>query len=460
MAESAIKRNKVGLDLTTGNILKKLLIFSIPIVLTNLIQQLYSMVDLAVVGRFVGSVGSVGVATGGEVADWINPFAMGLSTAGQIYIAQLFGAKNEQKVKESIGTLISMSLLVACGLMIVAIVLCNPILNVLNCPAEAFEQAKSYMIITAIGFPFVFGYYSIVGALRGMGESKKPLIFICVAAVINAVADIILVAVIPLGATGTAIATILSQFGSFAASIVYLNRNKEKFDFELKASYFKIDLHTCKIMSELAIPQITRSLFVRFSMSWVNANVNSYGLTVSATNSIGTKIQKFLEVFMQGVDTACAAMIGQNLGAKKFDRAKITVWMSLIICLGIAAISVFACLLYPKQLMSLMTHDQEVINLSVRYFEIICFHFLMSAITSTFQAMVTGSGFVSLGFIIGFLDAIVCRIGISLFFLNVMNAGYESFWWGTAFSRVLPGILCFAYFISGKWRTRKLLSEE
>ena len=458
---TAIQRSKsIGLDLTEGKIFKSLILFSLPIVLTNLIQQLYSMVDLAIIGHYVGSVGSVGVATGGEAADWVTPFAMSLSTAGQIYIAQLYGARQTQKVKDSIGTLLTMSIAASLVLTVVIIALCRPILNLLNCPAEAMGQAEQYMIITAIGFPFIFGYNAVVGALRGMGESKIPLIFITIASLINIVADYLLVAVIPMEAAGTAIATVLSQFGSFAASFYYMYKNREQFDFELKRSYFKIDGHICKVLTELTIPQLARSLFVRFSMSWVNANVNSYGLTVSATNSIGTKIQKFLEVFMQGIDTACAAMIGQNLGAKKYDRARNTVWAALVMCMIVAGISAAVSLMYPKQLMSLMTNDQDVLDLGVRYFEIISILYFMSAFTATFQSMVTGCGFVSLGFLIGFLDAIVCRIGISEFCMHVLNLGYESYWWGTAFSRFLPGILCFVYFLSGKWKTRKLLTEE
>lgn len=457
---SKANTKEVGMDLTEGSIFKKLIVFSLPIILTNLVQQLYSMVDLAMIGHFVGSVGSVGVATGGEMADWVTPFAMGLSTAGQIYIAQLFGAKETKRVKDSIGTLITLSFLFSIILMIVAIVFCQPILGLLNCPEEAMGQAQQYMIITAFGYPFIFGYNAVVGALRGMGESKHPLEFITVAAIINIFADYLLVAVIPLEAAGTAIATVLSQIGSFAASFWYMYKNREKFDFEFKTSYFKMDRRATKILLELAVPQITRSLFVRFSMSWVNSNVNAYGLTVSATNSIGTKIQKFLEVFMQGIDTACAAMIGQNLGAHKTDRAKNTVWASFVMCMIIAAISAAISLAFPKELMGLMTNDEAVMELGVRYFEIISIHYFMSAFTATFQAMVTGCGFVSLGFLIGFLDAIVCRIGISLFFLNVLHAGYESYWWGTAFSRLLPGCLCFWYFMSGKWKTRKLFTEK
>ncbi len=458
MAQGTVK--KVGADLTEGSILRKLLLFSIPIVLTNLIQQLYSMVDLAVIGKYAGSIGSVGVATGGEIADFMSPIAMGFSTAGQIYIAQLAGAKMENRVKTSIGTLLTMMLGMSAVLSVISIVLCTPLLEMLNCPAEAMDQARAYMIITSVGYPFIFGYNAVTGVLRGMGESKRPMYFIIVAAVINIIMDVLLVAVIPLEAAGTAIATVLSQLGSFAAAFWFMYKNKEKFDFELKLSYFKIDTKTAWIMTKLAVPQVVRSGLVRISMLWVNANVNAYGLTVSAANSIGSKIQKFLEVFVQGIDTAAAAMVGQNLGAKKYERAGNTIWVTLACCLVFASMCCVLSLTMPRQIYSILTNDTEVMELGVTYLRILCFHFIISACTATFQAMVTGSGFVSLGFVLGILDGVVCRIGISLFFYHVLDYGYQSYWWGTVLARVLTGILCLAYFLSGKWKTRKLLTEE
>ena len=452
-------KKKVGNDLTTGSIFHKLMIFAVPIVLTNLIQQFYSMVDLAVVGKYVGSTGSVGVATGGEMADLIAPVAMGLSTAGQILIAQLTGAKLEEKVRESIGTLLTMSFLFSLVLAVIAIVFRLPVLHLLNCPEQAMGQAEAYMVITALGYPFVFGYNAVVGILRGMGESRRPLQFICIAAAVNIFADILLVKYIRLEAAGTAIATILSQAGSFIAAFLFMCRNKERFDFDLKLSCFRLEPKMAMTLTKLAVPQIVRSLFVRFSMMWVNSNVNSYGLTVSAANSIGNKIQKFAEVFAQGIDTAAAAMIGQNLGARKPDRAAVTTITAWLSCLAIAAFMAFLALKFPVQIFSVMTQDTAVQQLGIMYLRIISIHFFVSATTASFQAMVTGSGFVSLGFVLGILDGVVCRIGISLFFLHVMHAGYESFWWGTAFSRVLPGVLCIAYFLSGKWRARKLLTE-
>lgn len=459
MAQTAAVR-KTKNDLTEGNILASLLTFAVPIILTNIVQQLYSMVDLAIIGQSIGSVGSVAVSTGSEVADMMMPVASGFSMAGQIYIAQLYGARQQEKIKKSVGTLLGLCLIVplACG--VLAALFCRPILELMNCPAEALSQAESYMLITCIGFPFMFEYNAIIGVLRGMGESRRPLIFILISALVNIGADYLLVMVIPLQAAGTAIATVLAQFCACAAAFLYMLKYKEKFDFEPRLSYFKLDGESTAVLVKLAVPQIARSLMVRFSMMWVNAKVNSFGLTVSATNSIGNKIQKFLESFITGIDTACGAMIGQNLGARKIQRCRRIIWTTLACCEAVAVVLCFISLTFPRQIFRLMTTDEAVIKMGVRYLQIICFHFLISSFTATFQSMVTGCGFVSLGFVLGILDGVVCRIGISLFFYYVLNAGYESYWWGTAFARVLTGLVCFWYFLSNKWAHRKLLSEE
>lgn len=456
----AANRNKVGTNLTEGSILKGLLIFAIPIVLANLLQQLYSLVDLIVIGKYVGNIGTVGVNTGGELADLVTPVAMGFSTAGQIYIAQLFGAKQEDKMKKTVGTLLTFMFGISILLAIVVILLNDPLLNLLNCPQEALHQAKSYMIITAIGFPCIFGYNAVCGILRGMGESKRPLFFICVAASINVVLDVLLVAVFKMEAAGTAIATVASQLGSFLAAFYFMWSKKEQFDFELKLSYFKIDIDSMKVLVRLGIPQVVRSMFVRFGMLWVNSNVNAYGLVVSSTNSIGNKLQKFLEVFIQGIDTASASMIGQNLGAKKIERAKKTTYWTVASVLVCATLSAVICLVMPKTIFGFFTSDPEVLELGKTFLRIFIIHFYASAITGSFQAMVTGSGFVELGFIIGILDGLVCKIGFGLLFMNFFNPGYLGIWLGVSCSRILPGMISILYFYSGKWKTRKLLTEK
>lgn len=450
---------KIGGSLTEGNIVKLLVVFAVPIVLTNLIQQFYSMVDLMVIGKFVGSTGTVGVSTGGELSDLMTPVAAAFSSAGQIYIAQLTGAKDDRKAKDTIGTLISFMLLISIFFGVVAIVFFVPILNLLNCPEEAFFNASVYMIVTAAGMPFIFGYNAVCGILRGMGESKSPLKFVSIAASVNIVFDVLFVAVFHWGVFGAAIATVMSQMGAFAAAFYFLYKHKEQFDFELKRSYFKIKKEPLKIFVRLGVPQLARTLLVNFSMMWVNANVNSYGLVVSATNSVGNKLQKFTNMFMNGVDTASAAMVGQNLGARKQERAKKTVVCTFVGCMAIATGASALALIFPEELFGIFTNDPEVIYMGIRYLQIMVMAFYMSAFTGSLQSMVTGSGFVSLGFLLGIMDGVVCRIGFSLLFLTAFHLGAESFWWGTSFSRTIPGLICLAYLLSGKWKTRKLLSE-
>ena len=382
-----------------------------------------------------------------------------MGTAGQIYIAQLVGARKDKEVKDTIGTLISICIILSVSVMAGSVLFCDGFLGMINCPQEGFEQARAYLIITALGLPFIFGYNAICGILRGMGESKRPLLFIIVAAIINVFTDILFVAVFHMEAAGTALATVLSQMGSCVAAFVFLYKRRESFGFELKWSFLKIRGYAAKTIIRLSIPQIAKTLLVRSSMLYVNAGCNAFGAVFSQTNSIGNKIQKFMEVFMQGVDSGAASMVGQNLGAKKQDRAAKTVWSTLAMCMAFAACAALLCLMFPQQLFALITNETAVIELGSVFLSIMVIHFFCSAFVGAFQSMVTGCGFVEFGFAIGVLDGVICKIGLSLVFLNLLGVGETSFWWGTAFSRLLPGCLCMWYFLSGKWKHRKMLSE-
>ena len=459
MSELARKR-KVGADLTEGSVLKSLMLFVFPIILTNLIQQIYSMVDLMIIGKFVGNIGTVGVSVGGEISDFLTPFATSFATAGQIYIAQLAGAKRTEEMKKSIGSFLTLMMLMSAGFMVLSITLCDPILTALNCAPEAFGQAKAYLIITAVGLPAIFGYNAVAGVLRGMGESKRPLMFIIIAAVVNIVLDLLLVVVIPMEAAGTAIATAASQLASFIAAFIYMYKRREQFDFELKLSYFKMDAHSVGIILKLGVPQAVRTILVRFSMIWVNANINSYGAVASGTNGIGNKLQKFLEIFSQSMSQAAGAMIGQNLGAKKHDRAKKTVYYAMFASLAVAVMIVIIVLIWPHALFGIFTSDPNVLAMGVDYLNIMIVHFLVSAVISAYQSMVIGSGNASLNFAIGILDGVVCKIGLSLIFVGLVGMGVYGYFWGTAISRVLPMIICMIYFYSSRWKNARLLDKK
>ena len=465
---AGVAKKQVGRDLTTGPIMSSLLMFALPIVCTDLIQQLYSMVDLIIIGHFVGNVGTVGVNTGGEIADFLMPVATAFAAAGQIYIAQLAGAKKFEEQKSAIGTFVTLMLAASLAFMVVTIAATDPILHLLNCPEEAMGQARAYMIITAVGLPFIYGYNAVCGILRGMGESKRPLTFIIIAATVNIFLDLLLVAVFDLSAAGTAIATVISQIASFTASFAYMYLHKETFAFDLKLSYFKCDRRHMAVLLKLGLPQALRSVLVRASMMWVNSSVNTCGDIASGTNGIGNKLQKFLEIFSSSMSQASAAMVGQNLGAKKQDRARKAVLCTLLCSLSFAVVISGIILIFPHQVFGVFTPDKAVKALGVYYIQMLAVHIIVSAVTSSFQSMVIGSGNATLNFVIGILDGVICKVGLSLLFVYaIFQVTPETDWfmttlgyfWGTGLSRVLPALVCMAYFFSGRWKNRSLVSD-
>ena len=456
----ASNEKKLGMNLTECHILTGLLIFAVPIVLTGIIQQLYSLVDLIIIGQYMGSHGTVGVSTGGEMADMVTPIATAFATAGQIYIAQLVGGQEQERLRIAIGTLFTMMMGMAIPLMIGCIIWNSQILRLLNCPEDAFTQAAGYLIITALGFPFIFLYNAICGVLRGMGESKAPLVFIVIAAVINIFLDILFVAVFHMEAAGTAIATVSAQIGSCLAALCYLYRYREQTGLKFSLSVFRICGKDARVILGLGVPQAMRSVLVRSSMLWVNAGVNSYGLTMSATNSVGNKLQKFLDVFSTSLQQAASAMIGQNLGARKQKRAEQIVWYTFFFATALSVVIMAGTLLFPNEIFGLFTKDPEVLAEGSVYLRIMAVHFVLSAVVCAFQAMIIGCGNASMNFFIGILDGIVCKVGICLLLTRGFGMGAEGYFIGTAWSRALPAVVCILYYCSGRWKNRKLLIDS
>ena len=222
------------------------------------------------------------------------------------------------------------------------------------------------------------------------------------------------------------------------------------------------------VLLKLGLPQALRSVLVRASMMWVNASVNACGDIASGTNGIGNKLQKFLEIFTASMSQASAAMVGQNLGAKKQDRARKSVLCTLLCSVAFAVVISAVIMIFPHQVFGIFTPDEAVQSLGVFYIQMLAVHILVSAVTSSFQSMVIGSGNAALNFVIGILDGVVCKVGLSLLFVYVIfQVTPETDWfmttlgyfWGTGLSRVLPACVCIGYFFSGRWKNRSLVSD-
>ena len=452
-------KKKVGMNLTEGPILPLMLKFMLPMLIASFIQQLYNAVDMIVIGQYVGPTGTVGVAQGGEAANMVTFIATALASASQIYVAQLFGAKKTKEISETITTAIVFTLCVSLFFAVICIVFCKPFLALINCPEEALDQASDYMIIVSLGLPFVMGYNTICGLLRGLGESKRPMIFIAISATANIFMDLLLVAVFRLEAAGTAIATIIAQMASCIAAFIYLYKKRTEFGIEFNKSSIRMNREHLRVLTRLGIPLMLSQAVIHVSMLVSHALINRFGLVASATNSIGNKVQALINIIANSISQSTSAMIAQNLGARKHSRVRQIMKVCILTALVFAIIPVTISLTMPRAAFRIFTKDAEVIELGVVFLHTCIIGFLCTPFLGVMNALTTGSGNVRLNFVALTLDSLVFRIGLSLLLAYTFNLGIVGFFLGTMIARWVPVLIQSVYFFSGKWTKTSLIKD-
>lgn len=456
------RQKRMGVDLTEGNIFRQLVVFVLPLLLANIVQQLYNTVDMIVIGQFVGSASSAGVSTGGEAASLITFIATSFGSAGQIYVAQLYGAGEHRAVSETLSTALMFTAVFSAVLAGLCILFCEPILRWLNCPGEAFRAARIYMIIVSLGLPFIFGYNMICGILRGMGEARLPLLFVSVAAVFNILMDVLLVAVFPLETAGTAVATVTAQMASFVAAAVFIYLKREQLGLQLGRRFFSVHRRHLAVLLELGIPLAVQSAFIHFTQIVCVSRINAYGLVAAGTSSIGKRIGRLVNIVTNSVNQGSGAMIGQNIGAQNYERVRRIVRTSLLCAGACSLIAIVICLFFPRGcfLLFLRRDDpnfEAIAELGVTFLRINILIFLMVPFQGTFQAVVTGCGNARLAMAGGLLDGVVLRIGISFFMAYTLQMGVVGFFYGDALAHLGPLTIGVVYYLSGRWKTYRLL---
>lgn len=447
-------------DLTIGSVSRTLIAFSAPIILSNLLQTIYNMVDMVVVGQFVGSAGLSAVSIGADLLHMLTFLAMGLCNAGQVIISQFAGANDTKSITRTIGTMFTVVLLCSIVFTVVCFIGADTFLNLLNTPPEAFAQARAYSLTCFAGLFFIYGYNLVSAILRGMGDSRHPLIFIAIAAVINLILDLIFVAVFHWAAFGAALATVIGQAVSFIASIILLYRRKEAFGFDFKLKSFKVDGSILKKLVRLGVPMSLQSAAISFSMMFVNSYINAYGVVASAVTGIGNKLGSITSVIAASLSTAGGSMVGQCLGAGKPERVPRIIHFSLLVDLIFATILTAITVLLPRQIFGLFNTDQEVLDMAMTYIPCAVLLYYGFALRSPFFALINGVGNAKLNLTVGLLDGVVCRIGLALLLGLTLGMGIKGFWYGNALAGYVPFIIGGIYYVSGKWKTRKLLISD
>ncbi|MBQ8575637.1 MAG: MATE family efflux transporter [Clostridia bacterium] len=447
MAKTQIK------DFTQGNITKQLLVFVWPLFLSNLLQVVYNMVDMIVVGNVLGKVGISAVSVGGDVTHFLTFIAMGFSNAGQVLIARYIGADKRDKIGRFVGTMCGFLIVCSLVLSVLGIVFQDTLLRLMNTPKEAYEGAVSYSVVCMIGLVFIYGYNVVSAILRGMGDSKHPFIFISIAAVLNLILDIIFVIGFNLGAGGAALATVISQAVSFISCAVFLAKNKKQFELEIKAvNFIKWDKQMLSELVKLGTPMAIKTASIQVSKLFVNSWINSYGVAVSAFAGIANKISSISNLVSAAMNTGGSTMVGQNLAAGEYGRVKSILKNLAAITLSVASVFSVLIVLFPEQIFGIFTTDPAVLAISGKYIPIAIMLFFGSAMRAIMNALLNGSGNYKINFVTAILDGIIMRIGLALLFGLALSMKHYGFWLGDALAGFTPFFIGVVYYATGKWK--------
>jgi putative MATE family efflux protein len=442
-------------DFTEGPVTKQLLMFAAPLFLSNLLQVVYNMVDMMVVGNVLGQSGLSAVSVGGDISNCLTFMAMGFSNAGQVIISQYVGAGQREKVGKFIGTMASFLLTISLVLTFVGLVLRSQLLSLMNAPAEAWDQALAYSTTCMVGLVFIYGYNAVSAILRGMGDSKHPFIFISMSAVINIVLDLLFVVKFGMGAFGAALATVIGQTFSFLSALVFLYTKRDSFGFNIKLKDFKFDGEMLGTLVKLGLPMAIKQSAVQFSKLFVNSYINSYGVTVSAVTGVGHKLSNIANLFSNSMNTAASSMVGQNIGAEKYKRVSSILGTTFIISFSISCILGVCIYVWPQEIFGLFTDDMSIMPVAMEFVPVAIVSFLGCALRSPSNALINGSGNYKVNFAVALLDGIIMRLGVALLLGIVMDMGYLGFWYGDVVASFTPFVIGIVYYISGKWKTRK-----
>lgn len=453
------KRDTLINNLTEGPLKKQLLLFSVPLVLGNLMHTMYNLVDMAIVGQFVGSAGLSAVSTSGTITMLLYGLGIGLGTGGQILISQQVGARDEKGINTTIGTYFTFTVILAVAVTLLGIFLREPLLRMLNTPAEAWEEAVEYFFWCCMGIPFTYLNGGMSALLRGMGESKQPTVFITAAALSNIVLDLLFVAVLGMRAKGAAMATSIAQFIGCVWCLVFLYRNHTRFGFVMKAESFRMERKTLFTIIKLAAPAAVQTMVINISMLFVNAWVNAFGVVASAVSGVGSKLYSLFSIITHAMQSAVATFTGQNIAAGRHDRVRGTMYASTVYSMVFWLLSVGVCVFLPRQLFSLFTQEAAVLDMAQEYMFIQIFMYLGFALMNEPLGLITGVGHVNLNLAIAIADGVVARIGLSLLLGVGFGMGLHGYWWGQALAGFVSCIWGWVYFFSGRWENRKLVMQ-
>ena len=446
------KTKQKGL-MTEGVIWKELLLFSVPLLLGNLFQQLYNAVDSVVVGNYIGAQALAAVGSSAPVINLLVSFFMGLSVGAGVIISRYFGARNMESLQDSIHTSLALTMTAGIFMTLFGIIFSPTILRWIGTPSDVMSSSVLYLRIYFGGILSVMLYNMGSGILRAVGDSKNPLYFLIVSSITNILLDLLFVIVFDMGIAGVGWATLIAQTISVVLTLLLLIKTKQEYKVTLK----KIRFHKDKLIEiiRLGLPSGIQNGVVSFSNVIVQSNINAFGSLAMAGCGAYTKIDGFAILPVMSYSMALTTFTGQNMGAKKYDRvkqgARSGIIMSLLTTIAISAL----LLIFGEQVLSIFSDNPKVISYGLYMMHVLAPFYIFLAISHAFNGIIRGAGITTIPMIV----MITCWCGMRMTWIlasvpifhdiGVVFMGWPLTWAASA-------LWLFLYYKKGNWMKRSM----
>lgn len=458
-----MKKLFAPVDMTQGSPGKRIVAFTIPMLIGNIAQQLYNTVDSIIVGRFVGDNALAAVGSAGPILNLLLVLFVGISVGVGIMVSQYFGARQREELSKTIGCCITLTIITTLLVMAITPFVTMPLLRLLNTPDSIIGWCNSYLMILFMGIVGCAFYNILGGILRGLGDSVSALLYLLIATVLNIILDYIFVAYFGLGVAGVALATVIAQLVSAVLSYRKLCRMKEIF--EMKKEYLRPEKKYMWDLIRLGLPSgITQAIF-SLSMIVVQSLTNSFGEMFIAANVIVMRVDGFAMMPAFSFGTAMTTYSGQNVGARRMDRVLKGAKDGTAIAVGTSTVITVLILLFGKSLMAIFTSTPELVDLSFDMMKILAVGYIAMEVTQCLSGVMRGAGDTVTPMWISMVTTVAIRVPLAygLAYLTKSpdhsNGNSACIFISLLISWVLGACITFACYRVGRWK-KKVLADE
>lgn len=408
---ASLKKLFAPVDMTVGKPWKNIALFTVPMIIGNIAQQLYNTVDSIVVGKFVGDNALAAVGSASPIFNLLLVLFIGISVGTSVMVSQYFGARDREQLSRTIGCCVTLTAAASVFIMIVGSIIVRPLLELLHTPASIIDWCASYLTVLFYGIAGVAYYNILGGVLRGLGDSVSALVYLLVATVINIVLDVWFVAGLGLGVFGVALATAIAQAVSAVLCFLKLARMSELFD--MKPRYLKVHGENAFNIIRLGLPSgLTQAIF-SLAMIMVQSLTNSFGEMLIAANVIIMRVDGFAMMPNFSFGTTMTTYAGQNVGAKQYDRVEQGAKQGTLMAMGVSAAITALILLIGRYLMGIFTSTTELVDLSFRMMRILAVGYIAMAVTQSLSGVMRGAGDTMTPMWISLFTTVVIRVPVA-----------------------------------------------